>query len=169
MKTPSARLGVALLSVAAGLAACAVTGYGPGPIAPGASAEQVRVQMGAPTGRYARPEGGERLEYARGPFAKHTYMVDLDTAGHVQRLEQVLREDIFNQVAPGMTADELRFKLGRPAKQFGIWRGATVWAWRYESPFCQWFMVTVEPSLVVRDSGYGPDPACEVNDKEFLK
>ena len=161
----SLRIGTVVAAAAAVyLAGCA--GYGPGQLPTGATASQVQDQMGPPTGRYPRPEGGERLEYARGPFAKHTFMVDLDAAGRVQRWEQVLREDTFNQVVPGMTAVELRYKLGRPAKQFGIWRGATVWTWRYETPFCQWFMVTVEPNRVVRDAGYGPDPICEVNEKD---
>jgi hypothetical protein len=152
--------------LAAGLAACSALHYGPGALTEGASAGQVRAEMGEPTGRYPRAEGGERLEFARGPFGKHTFMVDMGAAGRVQRWEQVLREDVFNQITPGMSAEELRYKLGRPAKQFGIWRGATVWAWRYETPFCQWFMVTVEPTRVVRDAGYGPDPICEVNEKE---
>jgi hypothetical protein len=156
--------------LSAGLAGCSgLLRYGPGNLPVGAPAEQVRAQLGEPTGRYPRAEGGERLEFARGPFGKHTFMVDMDAAGRVQRWEQVLREEVFHQITPGMTAEELRYKLGRPAKQFGIWRGATVWTWRYETPFCQWFMVTVEPNRVVRDAGFGPDPICEVNEKEEIR
>ncbi|MEK8030301.1 hypothetical protein AACH06_05645 [Ideonella sp. DXS29W] len=152
--------------VALALAGCASLRYAPADLPAGASMQQVQSQLGEPTGRYPRPEGGERLEFARGPYGRHTYMVDLDAGGRVLQWTQVLREDVFNEVAPGLSASDLRYKLGRPAKQFGIWRGATVWAWRYETPFCQWFMVTVEPSGVVRDAGYGPDPICEVNEKE---
>lgn len=146
------------------LAAC--SSYGPAALRPGLSTAEVEADMGPATGRYPRPEGGMRLEFARGPFGKHTYMVDLDSAGRVQRWEQVLREDLFNQVMPGMRDSELRYRLGRPANVSGIWRGASVWSWRYESPFCVWFQVTVEPDGTVRDSGYGPDPLCEVNDKD---
>lgn len=146
------------------LAAC--SSYGPGVLRPGLSAAQVEADMGPPTGRYPRPEGGTRLEFARGPFGKHTYMVDLDRTGQVERWEQVLREEVFNQVVPGMRSSDLRYRLGQPSNLMGIWRGATVWSWRYESPFCIWFRVTVEPDGTVRDSGYGPDPPCEVNDKD---
>jgi hypothetical protein len=149
---------------AALLAAC--SSYGTGSLRGGETAAQVVADMGEPTGRYPLPGGGQRLEFARGPFGKHAFMVDLDAAGRVQHWEQVLREDLFNQVVPGMTSDELRFRFGRPSDVMGIWRGGTVWSWRYESPFCQWFRVTVEPDGRVRDAGYGPDPVCEVNDKD---
>jgi hypothetical protein len=160
------RLHILAACAAALLAGC--SSYGTGSLRGGESAQQVVADMGEPTGRYPLPGGGQRLEFARGPFGKHTFMVDLDAAGHVQHWEQVLREDQFNQVVPGLGSDELRFRLGRPSDVMGIWRGATVWSWRYESPFCQWFRVTVETDGHVRDAGYGPDPLCEVNDKDDL-
>lgn len=153
--------------LAALLASCA--SYGTGSLRAGQSADEVIADMGPPTGRYSRPEaegGGERLEFARGPFGKHTFMVDLDSQGHVQHWDQVLREDLFNTVAPGATREALLYRLGHPSHINGIWRGATVWSWRYESPFCQWFQVTLETDGHVRDAGYGPDPLCEVNDKD---
>lgn len=149
---------------AAALAGCA--SYGPGSLRPGQTAAEVEADMGPPTGRHARPDGGMRLEFARGPFGKHTWMVDLDGAGRVQRWEQVLTEAHFGQIVPGMGRDQLRYRLGRPGDVMGIWRGASVWSWRYETPFCQWFRVTVEPDGTVRDAGYGPDPVCEVNDRD---
>jgi hypothetical protein len=154
------------LVMAAVLLAAACTSYGPGALRPGQTAAQVEADMGPATGRHPLPEGGVRLEFARGPFGKHTYMVDLDGAGRVQRWEQVLTEARFELVVPGMHSDELRRRLGRPSDVAGIWRGASVWSWRYETPFCQWFRVTVEPDGTVRDAGYGPDPLCEVNDKD---
>lgn len=146
------------------LAGCA--SYGPGHLRVGEPAAEVTAELGPPTGRFTRPEGGERLEFARGPFGKHTFMVDLGPDGHVQRWDQVLREDLFYEIVPGMRSEELRYRFGRPSHVNGIWRGATVWSWRYESPFCQWFQVTVEPDGTVRDAGFGPDPLCEVNDKD---
>jgi hypothetical protein len=153
----------ALLALVAGCAS-----YGPGSLRAGLTGAQVEADMGPPTGRHPRPEGGTRLEFARGPFGKHTYMVDLGPDGRVQRWEQVLTEAQFPQIRPGMSSAELRYRLGRPGDVMGIWRGATVWSWRYETPFCQWFRVTVEPDGTVRDAGHGPDPLCEVNDKDGL-
>ena len=93
------RVWVVLLVTA--LAGCA--GYSPSQVRPGQAAEDVRRSMGEPTGHYAMPGGGERLEYARGPYGKHTYMIDLDGSGRVTGWTQVLDEKIFNQIKVGMT------------------------------------------------------------------
>jgi hypothetical protein len=153
-----------LVLAAIGLAGCA--SYGTGSLRAGLTVPEVIADMGLPTGRYRLPDGGERLEFARGPFGKHTFMVDFGADGRASRWEQVLREDRFNQVVPGMSREAMLLRLGHPSEVYGIWRGASVWAWRYESPYCQWFQVTVEPDGAVRDAGYGPDPLCEVNDKD---
>jgi hypothetical protein len=148
------------------LAFASCSSYGPGSLKTGQTSAEVEAELGPPTARYPRPEGGTRLEFARGPFGKHTFMVDLDTAGRVQRWQQVLQEAQFNQVKPGMKQSDLLFELGRPSHVNGIWRGATVWSWRYDTRFCQWFQVTLEPDGTVRDAGYGPDPLCEADDLE---
>lgn len=158
-------LRIIVLVPALALTACA-SRYGPGDLAAGASREAVRERLGEPTGQYALPQGGLRLEFARGPFGKHTYMVEVAADGRVRGWSQVLTEAHFNRVVPGMQSDELRRLLGRPGEVAGIWRGASVWSWRYETPFCQWFRVTLGPDGTVRDAGYSPDPLCEVNDKE---
>ncbi|WP_374674541.1 hypothetical protein [Ideonella sp.] len=155
-------------TLAMALVACACTSYGPGGLQPGQGRAAVEADMGPPTGRHALAGGGERLEFARGPFGRHTYMLDFDAQGRLLRQEQVLRDDVFDRVQPGMRADAVRALLGRPGHVAGIWRGATVWSWRYESPFCQWFQVTLEPDGTVRDAGRGPDPLCETNDKDNL-
>lgn len=134
----------------------------------GDSLEQAQHHLGAPTGRHARPNGGMRLEYAQGPFGRQTWMVDIDREGRVAAVEQVLTEARFQDVRPGMREETLLATLGRPSHRMGIWRGATVWSWRYETPFCQWFQVTVEPDGAVRDAGFGPDPLCEVDDNDRL-
>lgn len=154
--------------LALALVAAACTSYGPGAVRPGQTLAEAVAQMGPPTGRRPLADGGERLEFARGPFGRHTYMLDFDVQGRLVRQEQVLREEVFDRVRPGMRAEEVRALLGRPGHVSGIWRGGTVWSWRYESPFCQWFQVTLEPDGTVRDAGRGPDPLCETNDKDLL-
>src|SRR5687768_4922629 len=85
------------------LAACA--GYGPSGVRTGDSADTVTKAMGTPTARYSLPQGGTRLEFARGPFGKHTYMVDLDAQGHVTGWNQVLTEPNFESVREGWSQD----------------------------------------------------------------
>jgi hypothetical protein len=44
-------------------------------------------------------------------------------------------------------------------------RRQTVWAYRYETPFCQWFQVGIDARGKVMDTSYGPDPLCEGRDR----
>lgn len=145
------------------LVGCA--GYGAQGVMPGQSAAQVEQQMGPPTGRYALAQGGTRLEYARGPYGKHTYMVDLDSSSRVTSWQQVLTEARFNEVAvsPGMPMDELLRRIGRPSHtRSGGWQPGEVWSWRYDAVFCQWFQVSLVAGRV-RDASYGPDPLCDID------
>lgn len=149
------------------LVACA-TGYSPGGLQPGDSIDTVVRQMGQPTGEYPRADGSRRLEFARGPYGKHTYMLDFDAQGRLLQSSQVLTETTFASVQAGMTADQVRQTLGRPARVWGVrYHNQTVWSYRYDTPFCQLFHVGITPSGVVEDTSFGPDPACDVDDRRF--
>lgn len=146
----------ACLGVATLMAACATS---PLTVPVGASSDELVQRVGPPTARLEH-NGQQRWEYATGPAGRFTWMVDLDTTGKVQAVSQVLTEANFAVVRPGQTRDELRWLLGRPSEQRGIWRGAMLWQYRYDTNNCFWFVVTVEPDGIVRDSGYLVDPAC---------
>jgi hypothetical protein len=149
--------------VAALLAACAA--YGPADVRVGQSADDVIRSMGRPTGSYALGDGGTRLEFARGPFGLHTYMVDLDAAGRVVRWRQVLTDADFNGIAAGMSRDDVLVRLGHPSDTRYIgWQKLVVWAYRYDTPMCQWFQVSLNGQGRVADVSYGPDPRCEMGD-----
>jgi hypothetical protein len=154
---------LATLLAAAALAGCAAS-YGPGPVGAGATEADVVARMGAPTGRHAMPDGATRLEYARGPFGRETYMVDLDAGGRVARIEQVLGEAQFRErMAVGMTRDEVRRTFGRPAEAQRVgFVGREVWSWRYPTNDCLWFRATFGPDGRLMDAGgYLPDPMCD--------
>jgi hypothetical protein len=157
----------AVLGVSVLLAGCA--GYGPGPLASGATEAEVVARMGAPTGDHVGPDGQRRLEFARGPYGRHTYMVDLDGQGRMRSWEQVLTESRFNAVPVGASRADVLYRLGRPSEVISIpRRNELVWSYRYESPFCQWFQVSLDrSSSQVTSTGYGVDPLCD-GDKEFL-
>lgn len=76
-------LKAAIVAGALTLAAC--TGYGPPRIEAGQDVDELLARMGKPTGRYTLPDGGARVEYARGPFGRHTWMIDVDAENHVLR------------------------------------------------------------------------------------
>jgi hypothetical protein len=143
------------------LAACA--GYAPRDVQIGDSADAVSKSMGVPTARYTLPQGGTRLEFARGPMGKHTYMIDLDAQGRVAAWHQVLTEPNFGLVREGWSQDELLMNLGSPSdRRSGGRQGGEVWSYRYDAVFCQWFQVSVKGGRV-SDTSYGPDPLCDVN------
>lgn len=125
----------------------------------------VEARNGAPTGRYPLPGGASRVEYARGPFGKHTWMIDVDAAGRVTAVEQVLTENRFWTIRPGMAADEVLQTLGRPSQvRASGWQPGQYWSYRYETFFCQWFVVGITPERTVRDAGFTPDPICDFDD-----
>jgi hypothetical protein len=132
------------------------------PIQPGSSVAAVTQSWGAPTREYALPNGGKRLEYNGGTWGAQTWMVDFDTNGKVTGSQNVRAEASFNAIQPGMTAAEVEMRLGLPSEFKAYPRqNELVWAYRYFSPFCQWFMVGMNPQNQVATSSYGPDPACD--------
>lgn len=150
-----------LLAAVLLLAGCAAD---PARIATGTPAAAVLGTLGAPTGEYPLTGGGRRLEYASGPFGKRTWMLDFDAGGALLGANQVLTEQRFNQIRAGMSREDLRRELGRPSAtgMVGWHRLQLVWSYRYETMFCQWFQVGIDPQQgTVIDSGYYPDPLCD--------
>ncbi|RZL65239.1 MAG: hypothetical protein EOP81_05105 [Variovorax sp.] len=122
-----------LAAVVLGLAGCASE---PTRIAPGTPAAETLQRLGPPTGRYALPGGGERLQYSRAPAGSEVTNIDVDATGRVVSVVQVLQEIRFHQdiqVGNWRQADVLR-TYGRP---FEITRVSSfnglIWTWRYKS------------------------------------
>jgi len=157
---------LSLAAVALASAGC-VNMNNPTRLVPGASADEIRQWLGEPSGRYPLAGGAQRLEYARGPFGKQTWMLDVDAEGRLTSATQVLTEKQFNAIRAGATADEVLRAIGRPSNvgYVGWHKTQTVWSYRYASPFCQWFQVGLSEAGVVEDTGYGPDPICDDVDK----
>jgi hypothetical protein len=136
---------------------------------PGATAADVERALGAPTARYALPAGGARLEHARGPMGKQTWMVDLDAQGRVIQWFQALTEarlTAFMGVAPGLSRDELLRTLGRPGEiGHGGVVGGQLWSWRYETNECLWFQALIGNDAKVVSAGFGIDWRCDAGDR----
>jgi hypothetical protein len=148
-------------TLAALLCACA-----PVPPLPGTAAADLQRDWGKPTARYALPDGGQRLEYATGPYGRTTWMVDTDAAGRVTRARQVLTEAEFLLVqgAVNLRREELLRWLGTPGeRRHGGWPGGEVWSWRYFTNDCLWFQSSVADDGRVTGSTIGIDPACDTN------
>ncbi len=155
---------LSLFGAALLLAACA--GYGPGTLQTGMSETEVAQQLGAPTGRYALAEGRKRLEFARGPYGRHTYMVDVDAAGHVVSWGQVLEPRFFSLIMPGQTRDEVLRTIGRPGEVTRMMRDGQIWSWRYANNDCLWYQVSLDAAGTVLSAGYGIERGCDApNDR----
>ncbi len=101
--------------------------------------------------------------YARGPFGKHTYFVYMDQDGLVERWVQVLHEKNFEQIKPGMTREEVVSIIGESKDAFGLARHrGYVWNYRYVNPHCFWFQIEFTKEDIVRSTGYGKPPECNI-------
>ena len=149
----------AMIAAAAALAGCAT----PGNLPPGTPIAAARQGVFPPNGEYVLPNGGRRLEFARGSFGKETWMLDFDAKGTLVASEQVRTQANFAAIARGMPADEVRMRLGRPSDVFGAgWQEHIhVWSYRFPQGDCFWFQVSIrDADQKVSDAGMGPDPVC---------
>ncbi len=151
------RLPIAVACVAT-IAGCAT----PGAVAPGTSEAQLRAQFGRPTAEHALDAGAKRLEYLIGPFQQTKYMVDVDAAGRVQRVEQVLTYEKFARLRIGIDdrAVVLR-EFGVPFyKQTFSLSGLTAWMYPYKEDgvWNSEMAVYFDSDGIVRKVESGPDP-----------
>ena len=155
---PTAAAAAPALALLAGCAA-----YGPQGLPPGTSSAAVIERMGPPRARFANPDGGERLEFWRGPYAHHDYMLDFDAEGRLLRWQQVRSEHEFFALRPGMSKEEVLYRIGHPSDvQFIHLKQHQVWSYRYVSPFCTWFQVSLDTADRVAELGTNNDPLCTV-------
>ncbi len=113
------------------LSACAsYSGYG---LKPGVSRiDDVERVMGQPAMRWQNPDHSAQLAYPRAPTGLHTYMVFIAQDGKLQRIENVLTENVFARIRPGMTEEEVLRTLGPPGwTDYYPRRGEREWEWRF--------------------------------------
>lgn len=92
----------------------------------------VRAQWGDPAAVHAQPDGSKTLEYPRQPEGRVNYMITLGPDGRLRLIDQVLREEVFAQLTPGLDQGQVRRLLGRPATtQFFVLKNEELWEWRY--------------------------------------
>ena len=149
---------------AALLGGCATTPFSPSGVPAGAPRADVLRVMGPPTATYTMPDGHERLEYNRMPNGRRTFMIDLDAVGRMVRWENVLDENHFTAIQPGMTREDVLRLIGPPSFTGRYWRptpGIT-WLYRYETPLrCQVFELSFDLTTGrVLEGDYPPDPGC---------
>ena len=141
-----------LLLAAAGLAGCAMQS-----IAPGATEQEALASYGKPTAIVALPNG-KRLQYSGQPARQAATMIDLDAAGRVTSVRQVLNASEFSRVVVGnWTRDDTLREFGRPAAmtRVGNWNGdIMMYRWQQANqPML--FYVYLDANQVVQQTGSG--------------
>lgn len=105
----------------------------------------VRAAFGEPETIWPEADGGRTFEYNRQPAGHQNYMITIGTNGRMTALRQVLAPHHFAQIVPGMGQEEVRRRLGKPAKRMTFTlKQETDWDWRWMDPPARemWFTVT---------------------------
>lgn len=120
----------------------------------------VRKQFGDPVTVTVLADGSRVLDYPRQPEGWSNYVIRIGPDGKMNSLRQLLNDDNFARVQPGMGAQQVRDLLGRPAEQkrYDL-RNEEVWSWRYKPVNeSMLFSVTFGPDGKVRATAKGDDP-----------
>jgi hypothetical protein len=100
---------------------------------PGVStALEVRDRMGPPTMEWKDADGTLTWEYPRTPEGIVNYMIVIGPDNVLREVRQVLTDENFGKIAAGMSKEEVRRLLGKPAhelyfplKREHVWDGKT--------------------------------------------
>ena len=128
----------------------------------GVSTEQdVRARFGTPETIWPEANGDRTFEYPRQPAGHANYMISIGLDGRMTSLRQVLHPSYFAKVIPGMTRDEVRRLLGKPAKvQAYKLQQDEIWDWRFSDAAIEIkvFSVTFDSAGSVKSTSVSLDP-----------
>ena len=116
-----------VLAIAALLAAAACAG--PGSFV-GRSESEMRGALGPPLGELPNPDGSRTLAYSPGQFSGQTWLAEVDPGGTVRGARQVLTEENFQRIEPGMAREEVLRLIGPPVDSMAFPRRREV-SWEY--------------------------------------
>lgn len=102
-------------------------------LAPGASAQEVRVVMGEPWLQTAEADGSLRWTYPTGPMGRQTYLAEFGADGRLREIGNTLSEKGFGRVQFGKTTTgQVRQLYGPPYRITRFERlRQTAWDYRF--------------------------------------
>jgi len=93
---------------------------------------EVRKEFGEPVTVTVLPDGSRIMEYPRQPEGWANYLITIGSDGKMSALRQLLNSDNFARVRPGLSQNEVRTLLGRPASMVPYaLKNEEVWDWRF--------------------------------------
>ena len=146
------KMAASLAAFAALMAGCAFA-----PVQPGMPRDQVMASYGRPSDTVPLASG-MRLQYSRQPAGQSAVMVDLDAAGNVTAVREVLKLQEFLRIEPGKwTRDDVLREFGPPARvdRVASWSGDIMnYRWR-DSVQDMLFWVYLDAGNRVQRTGQG--------------
>ena len=120
----------------------------------------VRKQFGDPVTVTVEPDGTRTMDYPRQPEGWTNYVIKIGPDGKMSSLRQLLNPDNFAKVKPGLTQQQVRDILGRPAKTVPYaLKKEEVWDWRFKQngQESKLFSVTFDVGGLVLSTAVGDD------------
>ena len=122
---------------------------------------EIRKQLGDPVSVTVTPHGTLKLDYPRQPEGWTDDVIQIGPGGKMSSLRQLLHADNFARVKPGLSRDDVRKLLGRPAKMVRYdLKNEEVWDWRFKEggQLSKMFSVTFDAAGKVSTSAVADDP-----------
>jgi len=145
------------------MAACAFT-----PVQPGMSRDEVVASYGTPT-RVVTVGAGTRLQYSTQPAGQSVVMVDLDAAGKVIAVRQVMAFNELSRIEPGRwTREDVEREFGRPAlvDRVSSWPGDILTYRWLDSEQSKYFWVYLDAGNRVQRTGQGMEFPARMHDND---
>jgi hypothetical protein len=127
-------------------------------------------RMGPPREIHQLPDGGRRLMWPTQPMGTTTVAADIDSAGQIVNVRQVLQISEFNRAEIGKwTREDVVVNFGQPVQTAFFRRSQReVWSYRYvENNITHLlFNFSFDTSGVLRETARTPDP---LRDRDFRR
>jgi hypothetical protein len=120
----------------------------------------IKIKMGEPAAVYKEADR-EIWEYPLGPEGVKTYFMTIDPNGMLEKIDQVLTDENFRRIAPGMTAPEVRRVLGKHGreKRYAMSINEVTQVWKFNRDNADlYFEVLYDGNGRVKSTGFD-DPA----------
>ncbi|TAF99968.1 MAG: outer membrane protein assembly factor BamE [Betaproteobacteria bacterium] len=122
----------------------------------------MKTQMGEPSD--VHKEGDREIwVYTLGPQGVKTYFMTVDPTGKLEKIDQVLTEENFKRIVPGMTTTEVRRVLGKHGseKRYAMSINEVTQVWKFNRDNADWnFEVLIDGNGRVKSTGFD-DPSLQ--------